>query len=53
VKEKYARLGTIEGIVTRKAGSPKLISKRKDITLSDEPVPEKALKGNAIDSATG
>ncbi|KAI1629872.1 hypothetical protein EDD37DRAFT_71211 [Exophiala viscosa] len=54
VKEKYGQLGTIRVIVSRKSGS-RIIGKDKEkkITLFDNPVPEKALKGRAIDSTMG
>ncbi|KAK4939607.1 hypothetical protein LTR10_020107 [Elasticomyces elasticus] len=54
LKAKYAQLGTIQVIVSRKKGSRSVSpATGKSITLSDEPVPEKALKGRAIDSAMG
>jgi len=54
MKKKYAQLGMIQVIVSRKLGSIRKDCKKGiKITLSDEPIPEKALKGKAIDSTMG
>ncbi|KIV79492.1 hypothetical protein PV11_07052 [Exophiala sideris] len=54
VKKKYAQLGRIEVSVLRKKGAKSLSHKaKKDVLPSDEPIPEEALKGRAIDSTMG
>ena len=52
VRERYGGLGTIEVEVTRRIGR-RAEPTTDPLTISDDAIPEKALKGNTVDMGVG